>query len=86
MPELPEVETVRRGLAPHMEGRVINYIALRRANLRYPFPEGFERRLNGAKITHLSRRAKYLLCHIKTAGNQDLVWITHLGMTGRFTV
>jgi len=86
MPELPEVETVRSGLEPHMVGQVIDYIALRRPNLRYPFPAQFEQTLLGAEIKHIGRRAKYLLCHITTAQNDDLVWITHLGMTGRFTI
>jgi formamidopyrimidine-DNA glycosylase len=86
MPELPEVETVRRGLEPHMVGQVIDYIALRRPNLRYPFPVQFEQTLLGAEIKHIGRRAKYLLCHITTVQKDDLVWITHLGMTGRFTI
>jgi len=82
MPELPEVETVRRGLAPALEGRRIEAVRLNRADLRFPFPERFAERLAGARVETLSRRAKYLLARLNTGE----VWITHLGMTGRFTV
>jgi formamidopyrimidine-DNA glycosylase len=82
MPELPEVETVRRGLAPALEGRRIEAVRLNRADLRFPFPERFAERLAGARVETLSRRAKYLLARLDTGE----VWITHLGMTGRFTV
>ncbi|MDX2238374.1 MAG: bifunctional DNA-formamidopyrimidine glycosylase/DNA-(apurinic or apyrimidinic site) lyase [Hyphomonadaceae bacterium] len=82
MPELPEVETVRRGLAPALEGRRIESVRLNRADLRFPFPERFAERLAGARVEALSRRAKYLLARLDTGE----VWITHLGMTGRFTV
>ena len=64
MPELPEVETVRRGLAPALEGRRIVRVLQRRANLRYPFPEKFVERLTGRRIERLERLAKYLLIHL----------------------
>lgn len=82
MPELPEVETVRRGLAPVLEGKVLMRVEMRRENLRFPFPDRFEARLTGAKINHLDRRAKYLVAHLDT--NEAL--IMHLGMSGRFSV
>ncbi|MBV5266584.1 bifunctional DNA-formamidopyrimidine glycosylase/DNA-(apurinic or apyrimidinic site) lyase [Pinisolibacter aquiterrae] len=82
MPELPEVETVRRGLAPVMEGARIVRVEQRRANLRTPFPEGFVARLEGATVTALSRRAKYLLADLSTGA----VLIAHLGMSGSFRV
>lgn len=82
MPELPEVETVRRGLAPFLEGRRIVSAHLRRPDLRFPFPVDFAKRLEGARIVSLSRRAKYLRADLDTGD----AWITHLGMTGRFTI
>ncbi|MDK9696144.1 MAG: bifunctional DNA-formamidopyrimidine glycosylase/DNA-(apurinic or apyrimidinic site) lyase [Siculibacillus sp.] len=82
MPELPEVETVRRGLAPVMEGARIVRVEQRRANLRTPFPTRFAERLEGATVTALSRRAKYLLVDLST----DEVLIAHLGMSGSFRI
>lgn len=82
MPELPEVETVKRGLAPSLEGAALSNVRLNRPNLRYPFPNDFAERLNGATVLRLERRAKYLLAYMDTAD----VWVTHLGMTGRFQV
>ncbi|MEM8798300.1 MAG: bifunctional DNA-formamidopyrimidine glycosylase/DNA-(apurinic or apyrimidinic site) lyase [Pseudomonadota bacterium] len=82
MPELPEVETVRRGLAPHMEGKVITRVELRRPDLRFPFPEGFVANLDGQRIEALSRRAKYLTAHL----SNHFVLIMHLGMSGSFRV
>ncbi|MBI1260134.1 MAG: bifunctional DNA-formamidopyrimidine glycosylase/DNA-(apurinic or apyrimidinic site) lyase [Rhizobiales bacterium] len=82
MPELPEVETVRRGLAPVMEGRRIALLTQRRPDLRYPLPERFAERLGGRRIERLSRRAKYLLAHLEG----DEVLLMHLGMSGRFTI
>ncbi len=82
MPELPEVETVRRGLAPHWEGAVFSRVELRRADLRFPFPERFARRLQGQRVLTLDRRAKYLLAGL--SGGEVLAM--HLGMTGRFTI
>jgi len=81
MPELPEVETVKRGLEPILLGQVIKNVELRRPNLRFPFPEGFATKLAGAKITSLTRRAKYILIDL----DNNLTLISHLGMTGRFT-
>ena len=82
MPELPEVETVRRGLAPVMEGARIVRVEQRRPNLRTPFPERFVERLEGATVTALSRRAKYLLADLSTGE----VLIAHLGMSGSFRI
>ena len=82
MPELPEVETVRRGLAPVMEGAAIVRVEQRRANLRTPFPDRFVERLTGARVTALSRRAKYLLLDLTTGE----VLIAHLGMSGSFRI
>jgi len=82
MPELPEVETVRRGLAPVMEGRRILGARNNRPDLRFPFPEKFAERLTGTVIDHLERRAKYLLAHL-SSGETLLM---HLGMSGRFTI
>lgn len=82
MPELPEVETVRRGLAPALEGARIKSVRLNRADLRFVFPAGFARRLTGAEIGPLSRRGKYLLAPLSTGETL----IAHLGMSGRFTV
>lgn len=82
MPELPEVETVRRGLAPVVAGRRIAAVETRRPDLRFPFPERFAERLVGQKVVGIERRAKYLIAGL--SGGEDLVM--HLGMTGRFTI
>jgi len=82
MPELPEVETVRRGLKPALEGRRLTHVETRRADLRFPFPERFAERLTGRRVETLARRAKYILADLDD-GN---VWITHLGMTGRWSI
>jgi formamidopyrimidine-DNA glycosylase len=82
MPELPEVETVRRGLAPHLEGARLARVDQRRADLRFSLPPNFAARLTGATVIRLDRRAKYLLAPLDTGET----WVTHLGMTGRFTV
>ncbi|GGH06251.1 formamidopyrimidine-DNA glycosylase [Alsobacter metallidurans] len=82
MPELPEVETVRRGLEPAMVGARIVSVDQRRADLRFPFPERFAERLTGRTIQALGRRAKYLLADLD---NGDVL-VMHLGMSGRFTV
>lgn len=82
MPELPEVETVRRGLAPALVGRRLARVETRRADLRFPFPEGFAERLQGARVLDLTRRAKYLLAPLDTG--ETLA--AHLGMSGRFTL
>ncbi len=82
MPELPEVETVRRGLAPVMEGGRIARVEQRRPDLRFPFPERFAERLEGRRVLRLMRRAKYLAVHLE--GGEVLVM--HLGMSGRFLI
>src|SRR5215470_9910573 len=82
MPELPEVETVRRGLAPALVGKRIAKAKTRRADLRFPFPEKFAARLKGRTVATLDRRAKYILAHL----DNGYVWITHLGMTGRWSI
>ncbi len=82
MPELPEVETVRRGLEPVLKGRKILRVETRRAGLRFPFPPDFSQRMEGARFEHVSRRAKYLVAGLDNG--QSL--LAHLGMTGRFTV
>lgn len=82
MPELPEVETVRRGLAPTLEGGRIAGVRLNRPNLRFAFAEGFAERLTGARVETLSRRAKYLVADLSSGESL----ILHLGMSGRFIV
>jgi len=82
MPELPEVETVRRGLTPVLEGATLSRPVQRRPDLRFPFPDRFIERLDGATVLRVDRRAKYLLMPLSTGET----WITHLGMTGRFTL
>jgi len=80
VPELPEVETVRRGLAPFLEGARIEGVVLNRKDLRFPFPKNFAARLTGQTIERADRRAKYLLFRL---GN-GAIWLSHLGMTGSF--
>jgi len=82
MPELPEVETVKRGLAPHLVGARLTRVVANRQDLRFPLPERFAARLTGARVETLERRAKYLLASLDTG--ETLV--AHLGMTGRFLV
>lgn len=82
MPELPEVEIVRRGLQPAMEGRRIARVEQRRPNLRFPFTENFVARLEGQMVTSIARRAKYLLADI----SGDDVLVMHLGMSGSFRI
>ncbi|HEX8569269.1 MAG TPA: bifunctional DNA-formamidopyrimidine glycosylase/DNA-(apurinic or apyrimidinic site) lyase [Caulobacteraceae bacterium] len=82
MPELPEVETVRRGLQPAFEGARLVGVRANRPDLRFPLPERFAERLTGARVEALERRAKYLLGRLDTGET----WVTHLGMTGRFVV
>jgi formamidopyrimidine-DNA glycosylase len=82
MPELPEVETVRRGLAPVMEGQRFASVSQNRADLRFPFPEHFVERLTGKTLIRLGRRAKFLTAELSSGE----VLVMHLGMTGRFTV
>ncbi|MEN3747579.1 bifunctional DNA-formamidopyrimidine glycosylase/DNA-(apurinic or apyrimidinic site) lyase [Sphingomonas sp. HF-S3] len=82
MPELPEVETTVRGLAPVLEGEQIVRVILNRADLRRPFPEGLGQRLTGARVTGLGRRAKYGL--IETDRGDTMIF--HLGMSGRWRI
>jgi len=82
MPELPEVETVRLGIAPALEGRTITHAETRRGDLRRPFPADFTARLTGRKVVSLRRRAKYILADLDSG--ETLV--IHLGMSGRVTV
>jgi formamidopyrimidine-DNA glycosylase len=82
MPELPEVETVRRGLAPVMEGRRILRADVRRPDLRWPLPDRMAERLTGARIERLGRRSKYILADLDTGET----WLMHLGMSGRMLV
>jgi formamidopyrimidine-DNA glycosylase len=82
MPELPEVETVRRGLAPAMEGARFAKVEVRRGDLRWPLPKGFAQRLQGKTVEGLGRRAKYLLADLSSGD----VLLMHLGMSGSFRV
>lgn len=82
MPELPEVETVRRGLAPVMEGAVIARAEVNRPDLRWPFPAGMSDRLTGQQVLGLRRRSKYILADL--ASGESL--LIHLGMSGRMLV
>jgi len=82
MPELPEVETVRRGLQPVLEGARLSRVEARRADLRFPFPDGFVQRLTGARIEKLERRAKYLMARL----DRGETLVMHLGMSGRFEI
>jgi len=82
MPELPEVETVRRGLAPVMEGARILRADIRRPDLRWPFPKDMARRLTGARVLRLRRRSKYILADLDS-GETLLI---HLGMSGRMLI
>lgn len=82
MPELPEVETVRRGLAPALVGARLVFIDQRRPDLRFPFPENFAARLTGRRVEALGRRAKYLLADLDDAQ----VLVMHLGMSGSFRI
>ena len=82
MPELPEVETVRRGLSPVMEGKRVLALEVNRPDLRFPFPEGFSGRVAGTRIQRLGRYAKFLAADLATG--ETLVM--HLGMSGRFRI
>ncbi|MBI4273854.1 MAG: bifunctional DNA-formamidopyrimidine glycosylase/DNA-(apurinic or apyrimidinic site) lyase [Rhizobiales bacterium] len=82
MPELPEVETVRRGLEPAMQGARFETVEARRADLRWPLPKNFAKRLEGTTVTGLGRRGKYLLVDLS---NREVL-IMHLGMSGSFRV
>jgi formamidopyrimidine-DNA glycosylase len=87
MPELPEVETVRRGLEPVLTGRVLARVEQRRPDLRRPFPERFAERLTGRRVVGLGRRSKYLLIGLEGGETwPEETWIVHLGMSGRILV
>jgi formamidopyrimidine-DNA glycosylase len=81
MPELPEVEVTRLGVAPHLEGRLVDSVLLRRAGLRWPFPPALAQTLAGQRILHTGRRGKYLLLHFAHG-----TLIIHLGMSGHLRV
>jgi formamidopyrimidine-DNA glycosylase len=78
LPELPEVETVCRGLRPYMEGKILKNVETHRENLRNPFPPLFAERLTGQKINKINRRGKYILIELS-----DYTWVMHLGMSGK---
>lgn len=82
MPELPEVETVRRGLAPVMEGFKFQSVTLNRPDLRFPFDPDFIKRIQGQTLTALTRRAKFLQAELSSGERLFM----HLGMSGRFTI
>lgn len=82
MPELPEVETVRRGLQPVLEGHRLRRVIQRRPDLRFPLPDGFGQRLTGRRVVGVGRRAKFLVIDL----DDDWVLIGHLGMSGRFRI
>ncbi len=82
MPELPEVETVRRGLLPVLDGQRIETADIRRPDLRWPLPNRMSERLNGATVTSLTRRSKYILAALDTGETL----IVHLGMSGRILI
>lgn len=82
MPELPEVETVMRGLEPVLKGAEIADVQVKRKDLRIPFTPKLKQKLEGQGITHLTRRAKYILIHL----NDDNILVIHLGMSGRITI
>ena len=82
MPELPEVETIRRGLEPVLSGARICRLQVRRPDLRFPFPDRFAERVEGQRIERLMRRAKYLVAELSSGE----ALVMHLGMTGRFSV
>ena len=82
MPELPEVETVRKGLEPYMTGHMITQADIRREGLRWPFPDNMATRLIGKRVERLRRRSKYILCDLDS-GETLLI---HLGMSGRMII
>jgi formamidopyrimidine-DNA glycosylase len=82
MPELPEVETVCRGLRPKLEGQKLERVIQRRENLRFPLPKDFAARLTGRTVERIERRAKYMLLHL----DDGWTLLGHLGMSGRMTM
>src|SRR6478736_7215862 len=81
MPELPEVETTRRGIAPHLIGRRVEALKIRQPRLRWPIPAVLRRKLPGQRVDAVERRAKYILAH--TAAGSALL---HLGMSGSLRI
>lgn len=81
MPELPEVEVTRRGVAPHLQGRIVTGVTLRHSGLRWPFPAGLAQQLQGRSVREVGRRGKYLLLHFEHG-----ILIIHLGMSGHLRV
>ncbi|TDB02692.1 bifunctional DNA-formamidopyrimidine glycosylase/DNA-(apurinic or apyrimidinic site) lyase [Halomonas marinisediminis] len=86
MPELPEVETTRRGIAPHVEGREIGEVIVRQSRLRVPVPADLADRLVGARIGSLTRRAKYLLLPLAGGDSAGATLLWHLGMSGSLRI
>ncbi len=87
MPELPEVETVARGLAGPLTGRRLARVETRRPDLRFALPEDMALRLGGRQVARIGRRAKYILVHLEAEGAAPaLVWAIHLGMSGTFVI
>lgn len=86
MPELPEVETVRRGLLPVLEGRTITKAAAYRPDLRFPLPAKLVENLTGRTVIGIERRAKYLLMRLSGGVGGDMILLSHLGMSGRYRV
>ena len=82
MPELPEVETIVRGLRPRIEGRILTRVSVRRPDLRIPFPEDFSKRLEGRAVSRLDRRAKYIVAQL----SDGAALIVHLGMSGQWVI
>ncbi len=82
MPELPEVETVVRGLRPKLEGYRLKRVEQRRPDLRFPLPENFAKRLTGRRVERIQRRAKYMLLYL----DDGQALLCHLGMSGRMTI
>ena len=82
MPELPEVETVVRGLKPHLEGRILAAVTARRADIRTPIPPDFVQRATGARVLGVRRRAKWILAEL----DRGATLLVHLGMSGRLVL
>jgi len=82
MPELPEVETVCRGLEPELTGRMLTGVTLRRSNLRYPLPDGFVAKLTSRRVIAVRRRAKFILVQL----DNEITLVIHLGMSGRLVI
>ena len=82
MPELPEVETTRNGLLPHVLSETIGLVTVHRRDLRQHVPESFERDIQGARIGDITRRSKYLLFHLQRGKKTAVIMLVHLGMSG----